>query len=217
MLDAFIANLLPPARHVTELDRLVTEAGRAHIASRRALAAALAEEAAETRRRDALGAKAKDLETRAVAALTGGREDLATRAAETIAVLETEIAASDEAAVRFAARVALARRAVEAERRRLADLERGRRLARVGAALADGAPAGDGLTPLTRAEAVLGPRRGRTGGSRRRPRRFRARRPRRSPTSSPRPASAAPTHVRAIDVMARLHALAAPAAQIADR
>ena len=215
MLDAFIANLLPPVRHVTELDRLVAAAVRAHVASRRALAAALAEEAAETRRREALAAKAKDLETRAVVALTGGREDLATRAAETIAVLETEIAASDAAATRFAARVALARRAVEAERRRLADLERGRRLARVGAALADGMPAEDGLTPLTRAEAVLAQVEADQAETD-------AVRIAFAPDATALTDDLAeagfgnPTHVRAIDVMARLHALAAPPARIAQ-
>ena len=215
MLDAFIANLLPPARQVTGLDRLVAAAVRAHVASRRALAAALSEEAAETRRRDALGAKAKDLETRAVAALTGGREDLAARAAETIAVLETEIAASDEAALRFAARVALARQAVEAERRRLADLERGRRLARVGAALADGAPGGDGLTHLTRAEAVLA----RVEAEQAEADTVRVAFAPETATLTDDLAEAGfgrPTHVRAIDVMARLHALAAPPAQIAQ-
>lgn len=213
MLDAFVANLLPPTRHLTELDRLIGMATRAHIASRRALAAAIAEEAGETRRREAFAAKAKDLEARAVAALSGGREDLAVRAAESIAVLETEIAASDAAAVRFAARVALARRAVEAERRRLADLERGRRLARIGAALTDGSPAGDGLTPLTRAEAALA----RVEAEQAEAEAVRVAFAPEAATLTDDLAEAgfgAPTHVRAQDVLARLRALAAPPAAI---
>jgi hypothetical protein len=52
--------------------------------------------------------------------------------------------------------VALARREVDAQRRRLAELDRGRRLARVGSALAATAPMSrDGLDSFTEAEAAL--------------------------------------------------------------
>jgi len=77
-----------------------------------------------------------DLEQRAVAALRAGREDLAVEASEAIAAIATEIAVSERAAQRFAAEVALARREVDAQRRRLAELDRGRRLAKIGSALA---------------------------------------------------------------------------------
>ena len=155
-LKAHIADLLLPAkRRASELDRLIAVAGNAHLAARRTLALAVAEEDREIARRTALGDQAKDLETRAIEALGSGREDLAGRAAETIAVLETEVAASEGASARFAAKVATTRREVDAQRRRLADLDRGRRLARVGASLTGASSPETGQPILARAEAAL--------------------------------------------------------------
>jgi phage shock protein A len=128
-------------------------AGTAHTAARRALAVAVAEEEREVRRREVLTEKLSDLEQRAVEALRAGRDDVAGNAAEIIAAVETEVTASTQASVRFAAEVALARREVDAQRRRLADLDRGRRLARVGAAL-NLAPR-EGVDALTAAESAL--------------------------------------------------------------
>jgi phage shock protein A len=122
---------------MTSLDRSIAAAAHAHFAARRALAVAVAEETREADRRGALAARVEDLESRAVQALRAGREDLAVEASEAIAMIATEIKASECAAQRFAAEVTLARREVDAQRRRLADLDRGRRLARVGNALAD--------------------------------------------------------------------------------
>ena len=150
LIDTAIA---PQGSPMSNLDRAMRAAGAAHLAARRALAAAIAEEEREVRRREALVGKLADLEQRAVEALRGGRDDLAGQAAETIAGLETEIAASTQASARFAAEVALARREVDAQRRRLADLDRGRRLARVGVAL-NSAPR-DGVDALTAAESAL--------------------------------------------------------------
>ena len=144
---------LPARRQASELDRLIAAAGNAHIAARRALALAVAEEDREIYRRGTLSDNARDLETRALEALSAGRDDLAIRASEAIAVIETEVAASQTASIRFAAKVAAARREVDAQRRRLADLDRGRRLAKVGAALGGIEPAG--LPILARAEAAL--------------------------------------------------------------
>jgi phage shock protein A len=128
-------------------------AGAAHVAARRALAVAIAEEEREVRRREALAGKLSDLELRAIEALRAGRDDLAGQAAETIAAVETELTASTQASSRFAAEVMLARREVDAQRRRLADLDRGRRLARVGVAL-NAAPR-EGVDALTAAESAL--------------------------------------------------------------
>jgi phage shock protein A len=122
---------------LASLDRSIATAAHAHLAARRALAVAIAEETREADRRVGLTAKVEDIESRAVQALRGGREDLAIEASEAIAVIATDIKASELASQRFAAEVALARREVDAQRRRLADLDRGRRLARVGSALAD--------------------------------------------------------------------------------
>jgi phage shock protein A len=122
---------------MASLERAIASAGRAHIAARRALAVAIAEESREAKRRTGLVADVDDLERRAVAALRGGREDLAVGASEAMAAIATEIDASERASQRFAAEVALARREVDAQRRRLAELDRGRRLAKIGSALAD--------------------------------------------------------------------------------
>ena len=122
---------------MASLERSIAAAGHAHVAARRALAVAIAEESREAKRRACLVVDINDLEQRAVAALRAGREDLAVEASEAIAVIATEINASEHASQRFAAEVALARREVDAQRRRLADLDRGRRLAKIGSALAD--------------------------------------------------------------------------------
>ena len=81
---------------------------------------------------------------------------MAIAAAETIAAVRTEIEASERASSRFAAEVALARREVENQRRRLADLDRGRRLARVGSALNGAASlSSPGSDRIAEAEAAL--------------------------------------------------------------
>lgn len=129
LLDLLTAAQGQTSLPMASLERSIAAAGYAHLAARRALAVAIAEETRETERREGLAARASDIETRAVEALRAGREDLAVEASETIAAIATEIEASERAAQRFAAEVALARREVDARRRRLADLDRGRRLA----------------------------------------------------------------------------------------
>ncbi len=153
LADLIDAVVVPQGSPMSNLDRAMQAAGAAHLAARRALAVAIAEEDREVRRREVLVGKLADLEQRAIEALRGGRDDLAGQAAETIAAVETEIAASTQASTRFAAEVALARREVDAQRRRLADLDRGRRLARIGAAL-NSAPR-DGIDTLAQAESAL--------------------------------------------------------------
>jgi len=145
-----------PSSPMASLERSISAAHHAHTAARRALAVAMAEETRESARRTALATKAGDLEQRAVAALQAGREDLATQAAEAIAAMATDINASERASTRFAAEVALARREVDAQRRRLSDLDRGRRLARIGQALsATAQTSADGLDHFSEAEAAL--------------------------------------------------------------
>jgi phage shock protein A len=136
MITDFLAELLrgSPAP-AASLDRSIAAASSSHVAARRALAVAVAEEGREISRRELMTAKVTDIESRAVQAIRAGRDDLALIASETIAALQTEIEASERASSRFAEEVALARREVDSQRRRLADLDRGRRLARVGSAL----------------------------------------------------------------------------------
>jgi phage shock protein A len=141
---------------MASLERSISAAHHAHTAARRALAVAMAEETRESARRTALATKASDLEQRAVAALQAGREDLAAQAAEAIAAMATDINASERASTRFAAEVALARREVDSQRRRLSDLDRGRRLARIGHALnATTQTSASGLDHFSEAEAAL--------------------------------------------------------------
>ena len=136
LITDFISGWLRSSAAPAEnLDRSIAAAVSAHIAARRALAVAVAEEAREAARREALTLKVTDIEQRAVQAIRAGRDDLALAATETIAAIRTELEASERASRRFAAEVALARREVDSQRRRLADLDRGRRLARVGSAL----------------------------------------------------------------------------------
>ena len=145
-----------PSSPMASLERSISAAHRAHTAARRALAVAMAEETRESARRTALATKASDLEQRALAALQAGRDDLAAQAAEAIAAMATDINASEQASTRFAAEVALARREVDAQRRRLSDLDRGRRLARIGQALsATAQTSADGLDHFSEAEAAL--------------------------------------------------------------
>ena len=141
---------------MASLERSLAAAGRAYSDARRALAIVVAEETREATRRAGLAAKASDLEKRAVEALRAGREQLAVEASEAIAAIATEIEASERASQRFAAEAALARREVDAQRRRLADLDRGRRLARVGSALTGTMRnSRDGLDSFSEAEAAL--------------------------------------------------------------
>jgi phage shock protein A len=137
LIDALTGAQGEASSPMESLERSIAAAGHAHVAARRALAVAIAEESREAKRRAGLVVTVDDLERRAVAALRAGREDLAVEASEAIAAIATEINASEHASQRFAAEVALARREVDAQRRRLADLDRGRRLAKIGSALAD--------------------------------------------------------------------------------
>jgi phage shock protein A len=141
---------------MASLDRSIAAAQRAHTDARRSLAIALAEEARESERRAGLSTKVSDLEQRAVQALRAGRDDLALQASETIAAMTMDITASERASARFAAEVRLARREVDAQRRRLSELDRGRRLARVGTALNGTTSASsEGLDSFTEAETAL--------------------------------------------------------------
>jgi phage shock protein A len=141
---------------MASLDRSIGAAHHAHTLARRALAIAIAEETREIERCMALASKTNDLEQRALGALRAGRDDLANEAAEAIAVMSTEINASKQASERFAAEIVLARREVDAQRRRLSELDRGRRLARVGDALTSTVNVAEaGLDSLGEAEAAL--------------------------------------------------------------
>ena len=56
----------PQASPMSNLDRAMQAAGASHVAARRALAVAIAEEDREVRRRNVLATKVSDLEQRAI-------------------------------------------------------------------------------------------------------------------------------------------------------
>ena len=117
------------------LDQQIRDAAAALGRARRALALAMAQQAQETPRLEDAARRIADLEDRARQALAAGREDLATEAAEAIAELEAEQSARRNAQALFAAEAARLRRIVADTEARLAELDRGRRLARAAAAV----------------------------------------------------------------------------------
>ena len=141
------------------LDQQIREAAAATERGRRALAFAVAHDESEARRLEATLVRIADLEERAVAALEGGREDLASEAAETIAMLETDRDAITEARADSAQKINNLKTTMAAAGRRLAELERGRRLARASDAVRAlkrrGGLFGSGDASLEDAEATL--------------------------------------------------------------
>ena len=132
---AAAAEDLADANALLILDQQMRDARGSLGQAQRALAMALAENAQEERQMTAQRERLTTLEQRARAALAGNREDLATDAAEAIAALETELAAGEQARRLFTSEIARMRRNLGDAERRLAELQRGRRLARMAEAL----------------------------------------------------------------------------------
>ncbi len=117
------------------LDQQIRDVAAGLERSKRALALAIAQEAAESERRDRTQARIDDLEARAVEAIRGGREDLAEEAAEAIAALEADREASRETLASFTTEIGSLRRGVSEASRRLAELRRGRQIAQAAEAV----------------------------------------------------------------------------------
>lgn len=140
------------------LDQQIRDAAAATERARRALALAIAQDEAEGRRLDATLSRVADLENRAREALVAGREDLATEAAEAIAVMEADRDAIREARATFKREITQLRTAVSGATHRLADLERGRRIAQAAEAvrrLKMQGVRGSGVATLAEAETTL--------------------------------------------------------------
>jgi phage shock protein A len=142
------------------LDQQIRDSAAGIERAKRALAVAIAQDEAEGKRLETTLARIADLEERAVAALGGGSDGLATEAAETIAVMEADRDATAEARATFAREIAGLKTAVRRSGQRLAELERGRRIAlaaesvrRLKAGAGFGTPSG--ATALADAEATL--------------------------------------------------------------
>ena len=111
------------------LDQQIRDSAAGIERAKRALAVAIAQDEAEGKRLETTLARIADLEERAVAALGGGNDELATEAAEAIAVMEADRDAIREARATFAREIAGLKAAVRRSGQRLAELERGRRIA----------------------------------------------------------------------------------------
>jgi phage shock protein A len=111
------------------LDQQIRDSAAGIERAKRALAVAIAQDEGEGKRLESTLARIADLEERAVAALGGGNDELATEAAETIAVMEADRDAIREARATFAREIAGLKAAVRRSGQRLAELERGRRIA----------------------------------------------------------------------------------------
>jgi phage shock protein A len=111
------------------LDQQIRDAASATEGAKRALSIAIAQDESEAKRLETTLQRIADLEERATAALAGGRDDLATEAAEAIALMESDRDAIKESRRTFSADVAQLKSAVANAGHRLAELERGRRIA----------------------------------------------------------------------------------------
>lgn len=112
------------------LDQQMRDSALAVERAKKALAVAIAQDRQEELKLADARRQIADLEERAVEAIKGGREDLAEKAAETIAALEADAQAADRARTLFSAEIAKLERHVRNQSARIAELDRGRRIAR---------------------------------------------------------------------------------------
>jgi phage shock protein A len=111
------------------LDQQIRDAAAGIERAKRALAVAIAQDEAEGKRLETTLSRIADLEERAIAALNGNNEELAAEAAEAIAVMEADRDSIREARATFAREIAGLKASVRKSTQRLAELERGRRIA----------------------------------------------------------------------------------------
>jgi phage shock protein A len=142
------------------LDQQIRDAAGGIERAKRALAVAIAQDEAEGKRLDTTLTRIADLEERAVAALNGGSEELAAEAAEAIAVMESDRDSIREARATFAREISGLKATVRKSSQRLAELERGRRIASAAESVrrlkaGSGLTAPGGATALADAEATL--------------------------------------------------------------
>lgn len=142
------------------LDQQIRDGAAGIERARRALAVAIAQDEAEGKRLEATSKRIADLEERAVAALNAGADELATEAAEAIAVMEADRDAIREARTTFAREIGSLKATVRKSAARLAELERGRRIASAAESVrrlkaGAGLMAPEGATALADAEQTL--------------------------------------------------------------
>ncbi|AZO09388.1 MULTISPECIES: PspA/IM30 family protein [unclassified Mesorhizobium] len=111
------------------LRQQIRDCAEAIAAARRAVAIAIAQNDQEVQQHKKLVDRIEDLEKRTVAALEQEQNELACEAAETIALLEAERTASEDAQKNFGTEIERLKRIVRASEMRLRDLQRGQRIA----------------------------------------------------------------------------------------
>lgn len=117
------------------LDQQMRDAAAAFERAKKALAIAIAQDRQETERLATGKARIADLENRVAAALAAGDESLAREGAEAIAALEADRDAAASAQALFATEILRLRRHVAQAQARIAELDRGRRVARASEAV----------------------------------------------------------------------------------
>jgi phage shock protein A len=142
------------------LDQQIRDSAAGIERAKRALAVAIAQDEAEGKRLETTLQRIADLEERAVAALNGGNEELAAEAAEAIAVMEADRDSIREARATFAREIVGLKATVRKSAARLAELERGRRIASAAESVrrlkaGSGLAAPGGATALADAEQTL--------------------------------------------------------------
>jgi phage shock protein A len=134
--QAFAAEERLADRHALSiLDQQMRDAAQALDRAKKALAIAVAQDKAEEQKLEATRSRVAELETRAVEALKAGRDDLARKAAENIAQLEGDAQAAEKARALFSIEIKKLEGYVHNQSARLAELERGRRIARAAEAM----------------------------------------------------------------------------------
>ena len=119
------------------LDQQLRDAASTFERAKKALALAIAQDQQESARLAAGNARIAELELRVSAAMVAGDDGLARDGAEAIASLEADRDAAASAQVLFAAEILRLRRHVGQAQARIAELDRGRRLARASEAVRD--------------------------------------------------------------------------------
>jgi phage shock protein A len=111
------------------LRQQIRDCADAIAAARRAIAVAIAQNDQEIQQYRKLVVRIQDLEDRTVIALEQGQNELAREAAETIALMEAERSASDDAQKSFGTEIERLKRIVRGSEMRLRELQRGQRIA----------------------------------------------------------------------------------------
>ena len=117
------------ANAITILRQQIRDCAEAVAAARKAVAVAIAQNEQEVAQTRKLVERIDDLEARTVSALEQGKADLAREAAESIALMDAERTASEQAQRNFAVEIERLKRIVRASEMRLRELQRGQRLA----------------------------------------------------------------------------------------